>query len=64
MEIYQALINLKGIGIKKFLWKDKRKYLISKKTLEDAQSKGKCNIISIGKELNCNIEHYSKVLFN
>lgn len=64
MEIYQALIDLKGIGIKKFLWKDKNKYLISKNTLEKAQKQGKCHIITIGKENNSNIEHYSKILFN
>lgn len=58
---YQALIDLKNEhGIKKFLWTDEKKFLISKKTLEEAEKKGKCSIISIGKETESNINFYSR----
>jgi len=58
---YQALVDLKnGLGVKKFLWTDEKKFLITKKTLEKAQKEGKCSIISIGKETPSNIEYYSK----
>ena len=53
---YQALIDLKNdLGVKKFLWTNEKKFLITKKTFEKAQKEGKCNIISIGKETPSNI---------
>jgi len=58
---YQALVDLKnGLGVKKFLWTDKEKFLTTKKTLELAQKERKCTIISIGRETKSNIEFYSK----
>ena len=57
---YQAMVDLKGdLGIRKFLWTDEKKFLITKKTLEKAQEEGKCKIISIGRETKSNIKFYS-----
>ena len=58
---YQALVDLKnGLGVKKFLWTDRKKFLICKKTFELAEKNGKCSIISIGEETESNINYYSK----